>query len=63
LQVGAFNEITVNDSQTPDPCTRQHLNVRRPERAAADDDDTRRAQTRLTFHADWLKQNLPTVTF
>ena len=62
LQVGLFNEITVNDSQAADACASERFGLRRPQRAAADDDGARVEQPTLPRFADTVEKYLPAVT-
>ena len=55
LQVRLFDEIPVRDPQTADTRASQRLDLRRPQRATADDEHARRTQTRLPFRADALE--------
>ena len=63
LQVRLLDEVAVNDAQPPDAGARQHLDLRRPERAAPDDQRARRDESPLSLRADALEKNLPAVTF
>jgi hypothetical protein len=62
LQIRLLDEITIHDPQTPHACTRQSLDLRRPQRAAPDDEHTRRTQARLPLPANPGKQNLPAIS-
>jgi hypothetical protein len=63
LQVRLFDEIPIRDPQTPDARTRQRLSLRRPQRAATNDQHLRRAEPRLPLCTNAREQNLSAVTF
>ena len=55
LKIGELDKIAIDDPQMPDAGTREHLGMRRPERAAADEQHTRIQQLFLPGLADLAK--------
>jgi hypothetical protein len=63
VQVRLFDEIAVDQTQPPDAGAREHLGMRRSERATANDHCATLRQPLLSFFADAGEKSLAGITF
>ena len=62
LQIGRFDEVSINNAQVAHTRTRQRFSVGRTQRPATDNQYSRGQQPSLSFLANSIEENLSAVT-
>ena len=62
LQIGRFDEVSINNAQVAHTRTRQRFSVGRTQRPATDNQYSRGKQPSLSFLANSIEENLSAVT-
>ena len=62
LQIGRFDEVSIDNAQAAHASTRQRFRVSRAQRTATDNQYSRGKQPSLSFLANSIEENLSAVT-